>query len=309
MKEHAKHACARKGTTMALRKIAASALGAVLVGTAAAASLTAGAFAAVSPGQVLISDTQGVIWSYDLGTDELSHFANVTRSNYDIQYTGPRTVLIGNNDGFVSELNLATQDETTLWDGLEGSRGLAVSPRRGGTYYIAEANAGAISVVAPGSTEPATLIDGLVLLENVAVDKQGIVYYTAGTQLGRFDPSADPVVGETVAALPDDVAQLNGFVLSRNGRTAYVSSISGKGVYEVDLNTGDYTEAYAAQALPGSAEDVALAPNGDLYIIYNGEQGGLYRIPSGSEAIEVVYLNDGTLYDPVDILLTPFRGF
>ena len=290
--------------------MAAAAGGALALGLVAGPAL--GAPPQVPVGQVLISDTQGIIWSYELATDELSRFADVTPNNFDIQYTGPRSLLIGNNSGFVSELDLGTFDETTLFGDLAGSRGLSVSPRGGGTYYIAEADAGAISVVAPNSTLPERLIEGLGQLENVAVDKQGIVYFSAGSELGRLDPSADPVVAEVVATLPDDVAQLNGFVLSPDGSTAYVTTSSGQGVYEVDLSTGAFTEAYSGPAPGGSAEDVALARNGDLYVVFTGPAGpprGLYRIAAGTYTLEPLYLDDVDLFDPVDILLTPFQGF
>lgn len=116
---------------MRLRRTTTVMLGAVALLTG---SLTVATASGLEPGHVLISQTDGTIWDYDIGNDDLTELARVQGQNFDIQYTGPRTVLVANNDGFVSELDLVTLSETVVADGFEESRAIAVSPRKGGTY-------------------------------------------------------------------------------------------------------------------------------------------------------------------------------
>ncbi len=95
--------------------IAISLLGAFLFPTAATANIKTGASAA-RPGQVLISETSGMLWSYDIRTGEVSEFAAVSGGNFDIQFLGPQRLLIGNINGFVSQLDLRNFQETLVSD-------------------------------------------------------------------------------------------------------------------------------------------------------------------------------------------------
>lgn len=286
--------------------------GAVLVLAVTAAAAPA---APVEQGKVLISETSGVIWQYDIATDTLNELTRVEEpSNFDIQYTGPRSLVIANNRGFLSELDLTTLVETRVVEGFGESRGVAVSPRRGGTYYVADVEVCSIFEIHPGST-PILLTDEVCGIENVALTKAGDVYYSLSTEIGRIDPSADPITTEIVATFPEGAELLNGFVVTPQG-TAYVAATAGpdRGVYEVDLSTGDVTPVWVGEPLL-NPEDVALTPQGDLYVIDSAFLQppesffpGLYKIPAGGGSIEPLYVGD-PFGDVVDLLLTPFKGF
>lgn len=302
------------------RRLVVAVLSAVLL-VAASASAAIGAKPAWSPGQVLISETSGVLWSYDIGTGEVSEFATVNNGNFDIQFLGPQALLIGNINSFVSQLDLRSFQETLVSDSdlLTSPIGLAASPREGGVYYFAdpmldESEVGGVFAFDPRSGELDLLVE--IGANDVAVDNSGLVYFTDGSRLGRFDPTQEPIQVEEVAVIEN--TNLNGLVVTPTGQVFVVSTGTPEGdpvgVYQVDTDTGKATPIHEGAPLR-NPEDVAFAPNGDLYIIDSAFLQppenfvpGLYRMPRGGGDIETLHTGE-PFGDVVDILVTPFTGF
>ncbi len=281
------------------RMVTTALLGALLMLTASAPAVIG-----TPANLVLISQTDGVIWSYDIDTGQVSQFATVTLPNFDIQFLKNKALLIGSGDA-IYQLDLRTLEESlVIQDNRLGlAVGLAVSRRAGGTYYIADLPAGLFAYDArSGQLQQLLAIEGI---EGIAVDRKGIVYLGRGPLIQRVDPSQDPLQLETMAEIPD--TGLNGMVLTNQGELYAVSTPGPSptitaGVYKVDLTTGEVTAIYEGDPL-GQPEDVAVDRNGDLYVIDSAEPRRLFRIPSGGGEIETLHTGE-PFADTVDILLS-----
>jgi DNA-binding beta-propeller fold protein YncE len=194
----------------------------------------------------------------------------------------------------------------------------ALTPRGGGVTYVTDLCAQSLFALPSGSTTPEFLAD---VGDNVEVDKRGRVYVAGGDTLLGVDPTTDPVEVETIRTI--DEAWLNGFAVTLTG-IAYIADSSPlqPAVYKVDVTTGELLATYTSPEFR-NPEDVAIAPNGDVYVSDSAFTQppsnylpGLYLIPSGGTTVETLYQrgdpggpDEGDLGDPVDILLTPFQGF
>ncbi len=258
--------------------------------------------AAFERGNLLISQTDGVIWAYDAAGNLREHrlpFGGI----WDIQYAGPQRLLIANSAAAqIWELDLETGDMWVLVEGdpLEFPIGLAVDPR-GDSIYIADSGEGGGGVYRfDRSTGELTQISEQSA-DGIAFGPDGYVYFAG---LARVLP--DGTGHEGVADLTG--YQANGFVFTPAG-TIIMSSMEPPAVLEIDPADGAITVLYEGAAMR-SPEDVVLAPNGDIYVIDSGyvephgfgDDPGLYLLHRDTGVLEELH-RGAPLGDTVDLAL------
>jgi hypothetical protein len=277
------------------------------------------------PDQVLISQTDGVVWSYDLLTGELGLFTTVEGGNYDIEFTGEESLLIGRINESVSQLDLETFEENPVWAGdpLKSPMGVAVSPSN--VYYFADpgiddesGDYGAARLFGfdPQSGELDLLLTLAPAEIKVAVAESGRVYFTNRSLLGRFDPTEEPIRAEVIATI--DEAFLLGLAVTPTEDVYVAAAWIGDaddlgGVYKVETSSGQVIPVHVGEPLRNPS-DVEVAPNADVYVIDSAwmqpeenRLSGLYRLPASGSDIETLH-SGHPLGDVIDIVLAPTRG-
>jgi sugar lactone lactonase YvrE len=271
------------------------------------------------PGSLIISDTQGVLWAFDLERSELRLLHNLGfGGNFDIQYRRPFELIIANLGGSLHEFNILTRDITTLVQGPTVGAPIGVTVIPGEGYYFTDhfsarrvlrydPRTDALDVIA---TVPTGGGFGGGSLDGIAHDARGRLIVTA--QSGHiFRISTSPLNIEVITHISGH--SLNGIVLTRRG-TIIVTSHAPAAVFEVDPRTGTYTALW--QGLPlRNPEDVAIDHRGLIYVLdsdflhsFPDFLPGIYSLNPDTSQLTALYTG-APLGDVVDILLTPFDGF
>ena len=190
------------------------------------------------PDSLIVSDAQGVLWSFDLERRELRLLSDLgVGGNFDIQYSRPFELVIANLNGSLQRFNLLTHELTTLVQGPAVGHPIGVTVIPGDGYYFTDhfgarrvlrydPRTGALEVIA-------TLTTGGTL-DGIAHDAAGRLIVTAHSgHIYRI--STRPVRIEVVAQITGYA--LNGVVLTPRG-TLIVAAHEPAAVFEVDPRSG-----------------------------------------------------------------------
>ena len=263
----------------------------------------------VGTGDVLISQTDGVLWVYDVDTGDLTDNPLPFGGIWDIQWASADSILIANSaEGRIWHLDLTSGELALVAEGdpFQFPMGLALDPTDEDALWVADGIAGIlrldrssgdVQVVVPpfgGST------DGIV------VGDDGTVYFTdQSAVVYRVNPLA-PAGYESVA----DVGSygLNGLVFDGAGLLLATATWP-SAIVEVDVVTGaSIVHDYSAEMR--SSEDTAVGSDGTWWTIDSGfvsefgDDSGLYRLPAPH--VDLVELHRGLpLGDTVDLLIVP----
>jgi sugar lactone lactonase YvrE len=255
----------------------------------------------MEPGEILISQTDGVLWVYDPETGSLEKHPLPFGGIWDIQWLGSDQVLIANSgEARIWILDLTTGGFELLADGdpFQFPIGLALDPEE--NLWVADGHAGIIRLNDAGAevvVEPFGSPDGIVVADD------GTVYFTAqGGTLYRVDESLLSNYAEVATA---EGYGLNGLVMRPDGRVL-ATSIGPSALITFDPSDGAVSiEDYRTEMR--SSEDSAFAASGDIYVADSGmvdefgDDSGLYvRRATGS--LEQL-LRGEPLEDTVDLLV------
>lgn len=281
-----------------------------------------GDFDLFKPGWIIISDATGILWALNVETKETYKYHQFDESfwggNFDIQYIGPKKLLIANYGCHcIGEFDLRTKELSIITDSLLSSPiGVSVSPR--GYYYIADHDGFVLSydlkteifeILADSGPNGETfdMPDGIV------EDKKGRVIMTDHSgRIYRITPKDKSI--EIIAYL--EGYSLNGVILTNKGQLI-VASHNPPAIFKVDPDTGEYLNLYEGD--PGdplrNPEDIAIDSKGNMYILdsdfmhlYEDFSPGIYVLGKGSSQLNTLYTGE-PFQGVVDLLITPFRGF
>ncbi|MFQ5892688.1 MAG: extracellular solute-binding protein [Nitrospinota bacterium] len=263
-----------------------------------------------NPGDLLISDTGGILWTFDVGTGEITDYRLPISGNFDIQYSGPqRIVIAGFESGEIYELDLGTGAFTLVTNhpALARPLGLAVDPSGGGTYYIADHERGVLAYDVQTGTMRVLVGQFEGATDGIALGQDGRILFT--NHSGRvYRISPDGTSLEVVA----DVGPygLNGIVVTPDGQVIAASTFQTLAVLSIDPATGAFSTLHEGPPFR-NPEDVAIGANGYVYIADTDFERNfpdfvpaLYRIQAGSPTLETLHAG-APLGDIVDILITP----
>ncbi|MCH8064893.1 MAG: hypothetical protein IIC90_03580 [Chloroflexi bacterium] len=264
-----------------------------------------------NPGDLLISDTGG-LWTFDVQTGQLREHRLPFGGNFDIQFIGPERIIIANIErAEIWELDLSTGNLTLVTNDplMRSPIGLAVDPSGGGTYYIADHQGGVLAYDVQANTMRVVIGPSVVggAPDGIALDQAGRILLTNHSGI-LFRISPDGALVEEVA----DVGPfgLNGIVVTPGGQVIAASTFVTPAVLSIDPATGNFSVLHQGPPFR-NPEDVAIAPNGDIYISdtdfghnFPDFVPALYLIPAGTSTLETLCAG-GPLGDIVDILITP----
>jgi predicted metal-dependent enzyme (double-stranded beta helix superfamily) len=256
----------------------------------------------MQPGEILISQTDGVLWVYDPETGSLEDHPLPFGGIWDIQWLGSDQVLIANSgDARIWILDLPSGEFQLLADGdpFQFPIGLALDPAAE-NLWVADGHAGIIRFNNGGAevvVEPFGSPDGIVVADD------GTVYFTAeGGTLYRVDETLPGNYAEVATA---EGYGLNGLVMRSDGRVL-ATSMGPSALITFDPSVGTVSiEDYRTEMR--TSEDSAFAANGDIYVADSGmvdefgDDPGLYvrRATGGLEQL----LRGEPLGDTVDLLV------
>lgn len=264
----------------------------------------------VEMGDVLISQTDGVLWVYDPDSGSLVDYHLPFGGTWDIQWDGPDTILIANSgEGRIWQLSLSTGDLDLVAesDPLSFPIGLALDPTDGDALWIADHNTGILRldrstgvvtvVVPPFGGQP----DGIVVASDGTVyftNQSGVVYRVAQELLQGYESVVD--VGPY---------GLNGLVFDASG-SLLATSIGPPAVVEIDVGTGAFmVNDYSTEMR--SSEDTAVGSDGSWWVIDSGfvtefgDDSGLYLVDLPRTNLSEL-LRGEPLGDTVDLLIVDF---
>lgn len=278
---------------------------------------------------VLISDTSGKLFLYDIRTGILDTYAEFTFpscpgyesvGNFDIQYLDYEHLIIANWEcGAIYKFNLRTKVTSLISkNAFIRPIGIAVSKKKGGIYYVADQERGILAYNArDGSVE--IVLEGWNP-DGISLDPQGRIYFTRGDDY-IYRVSSDGLA-EEVRHMSSH--KLNGIVCTSQSTTLVASMDSFGGPHGAIISTfRDFQYSYlhyyeppldCPQVWLRDPEDVAFDRNSDfIYIIDSDYQNsnivpGLYRLRVGVNSCLEVLHQGPPLVDPVDILLYSIRG-
>ena len=262
----------------------------------------------LEPGDVLISETDGTLWVYDLDDESLEAHPLPFGGVWDIQFVWQNTLFIANTgDGRIWVLDLPSGELGPLDDPLfgqpfgmtiESDSAVGWSPvalwgADGASGVLRFDDGGAVQIVdMPG-------VDGIVVAPDGAVyftDLSGRLFVVDETQPDNYRLVAD-IEGYS----------LNGIIMLPDG-TVLATSMGPAALIVIDPGTGDY-EVHDYPEL-WSPEDSALGRTGEIYVIDSGfetqfgDQSGLYVRNADGTLTQLVSHQDYPEFgDTVDVLV------
>ncbi len=263
---------------------------------------------AAAAGDVLISQTDGVLWLYDPDTGDLASHALPFGGTWDIQWDGPRRVLIANSSASrIWRLDLATGELDLIAEGdpLGFPIGLALDPTDPGALWIADHFAGILRLDRSSGDLEVVVPPFEGAMDGIVVGSEGTVYFTNQSGVVYRVASEAPLGYEPVV----DVGPygLNGLVFDPAGALLATSTWP-SAVAEIDVAAGTFTVHDFSTAMR-SAEDTAVGGDGLWWVIDSGfvaqfgDDPGLYTVDPSAGVAEV--LRGAPLGDAVDLLIVP----
>ena len=268
-------------------------------------------------GDVLFSQTDGKLWTYEPDTGTLSEHPLPFGGVWDIQWNGglnTRILIANSGQARILELDLRTGEFEEVLCGapLEFPLGVGLNPADPNELWIAD-SAGVIRHDrVTGDT--AVVVEPVAQnFDGIAVSKSGDgqVYVTDSSSILYRVAPGEPNDVEVVA----DVAGygLNGLVFDEGlvfdgPNTLIATSIRPSAIVDIDVQTGSFDVRDFSTDMR-SSEDADFTRSGDLFIIDSGLVGeefgvdaGLYLLPRGSSSI-IELIRGAPLGDTVDILV------
>jgi hypothetical protein len=270
----------------------------------------------VEPGQLLISQTDGVLWVYDpQANDGAGEIVNELPLPFggvwDIRWGDPGFLYLANSGaGRVLRLDMGSGQFEVLFEGdpLSFPIGVAFDNREDSALFIADNEQGVFNLDIDGP-------GGIPQLSSIAADgiefgPDGLVYFTTGgsDQVFQVDPyAATPAAVQIIGG--DMPYRFNGLVFSPQG-TLLATSVGPPAVVEFEYGSWEILNEYL---IPDAifTEDVAVGLDGMLYVIDSscdesscGSDPALWRVDPETGMVEEL-VDHGPFGDVVDLLVMP----
>lgn len=175
--------------------------------------------------------------------------------------------------------------------GTERSNGLAMDPR--GNVYACAGQGHKVLKFDPGGRESVFVdsVDGQPLNNpnDVVMDRRGNLYFT--NPRGRAPNVVFAEPDGSVRVVAADPAGPNGIALSPDERTLYVGDYRGDSIWAYTLaSPGHPTEARVIATFPGGGPDgIAVAQNGNVYVVLHKAAKVVVLRPDGAPSWEVLF--------------------
>ena len=269
----------------------------------------------VDAGDVLISQTDGVLWVYDPDTGDLVGHHLPFGGTWDIQWASPQSIYMVNAfDGRVWQLDLPSGELELVAEGdpIRFPIGLSSDPTDEQALWVADSQTGILRidlltqqaevVVSPFNEEWAA--------DGIAVDLYGSVFFTdLSPNLYRVAPGM-PGGYEVVAQV--EGYGLNGLVFESDGNLL-ATSMSPSAVIEIDVADGAFI-VHDFSTEMRSSEDTAVTSDRGWWVIDSGfvnefgDDSGLYLSVDSGESLQEK-LRGEPMGDTVDVLVVPPQVF
>lgn len=269
----------------------------------------------VDEGDVLMSQTDGVLWVYDPDTGDLVGHPLPFGGTWDIQWASSQSIYMVNAfDGRVWHLDLPSGELELVAEGdpLRFPIGLASDPTDEHALWVADSQTGILRIdlltqqveVVVSPFNEGWAADG------IAVDLYGSVLFTdLSPNLYRVAPGM-PGGYEVVAQV--EGYGLNGLVFEGDGNLL-ATSMSPSAVIEIDVADGTFI-VHDFTTEMRSSEDTAVTSDGGWWVIDSGfvnqfgDDAGLYLSVDRGESLQEK-LRGEPLGDTVDVLVVPSQAF